>query len=89
MSDHPGTADTPCGEQTSQAVEATAALATELALALEIIEALTDEDPCRLDHNGNCQAHMAFGEGECPHAMAKVWISRYADKFADGSEANP
>jgi hypothetical protein len=32
MSDHPGTADTPCGEQLDPAVEAAAALAEELRL---------------------------------------------------------
>lgn len=52
------------------------ALALEHALALEIIEALADEDSCRLDHNGNCQAHATFGEGECPHATAKAWLER-------------
>lgn len=25
-------------------------------------------DECMLDHDGNCQAHNWFGEGECPHA---------------------
>lgn len=51
-------------------------LQLEHALALEIIEALADGDPCQLDHNGNCQAHAAFGDGECPHALAKAWLER-------------
>jgi hypothetical protein len=61
----------------------------DLALATQIIEALTDDDPCRLDHNGNCQAHAAFGDGECPHAMAKAWLSRQVDKLTSGQEVNP
>lgn len=56
--------------------DASVDIETELALAVEIIEALTDDDPCHFDHHGNCQAHAAFGDGECPHAMAKRWLAR-------------
>jgi hypothetical protein len=36
---------------------------------------LTSDEECDLDHHGNCQMHNFFGEGECPHAVAKRLIA--------------
>lgn len=43
------------------------------ALARDLSSTLADmayTDECDLDHNGACQAHNYFGEGECPNARA-------------------
>ena len=34
----------------------------------DIVNDIAYSDECSLDHNGSCQAHSYFGEGECPHA---------------------
>lgn len=39
-----------------------------------IVGDLVDAEPCRLDHDGGCQAHDWFGETECPHARAKRFL---------------
>lgn len=36
-----------------------------------VLADLADGSPCDLDHDGNCQEHAWFGDGECPHARAK------------------
>ena len=42
----------------------------------QLIVDLTDEDPCRFDHHGYCQAHgwMAT-DPRCPHARAKELLA--------------
>jgi hypothetical protein len=42
--------------------------------ALEILRDIYYDDDCSFDHNGNCQAHMWFGEEKCPHARATKLI---------------
>lgn len=43
---------------------------------IELVEDFTDEDACRFDHNGDCQAHGWFEtDPKCPHARAKELLS--------------
>lgn len=37
------------------------------ALALDVLEQVVDQDPCRMDNNGQCQTHGPGGEvgGRC------------------------
>jgi hypothetical protein len=44
-----------------------------------ILADLVDPDPCRLDHDGDCQTHAWFGDDECPHARAKRLLSSSDD----------
>ena len=39
---------------------------------LEVVEMLVDDEPCRLDHHGNCQAHNL--ENPCTTARARALI---------------
>lgn len=39
---------------------------------MELVDALRRPEPCRLDHNGDCQEHWTFGEGPCPHGTANA-----------------
>lgn len=53
----------------------------------ELLDDLTDPDPCWFDHHGYCQAHgwMAT-EPRCPHARAKdvlAELSRRADEHTE------
>lgn len=61
-----------CGydDRIATALEAQAA---EIARLKDIVEALTDDDPCYYDHHGYCQAHgwMAVSPA-CPHARARA-----------------
>lgn len=48
------------------------------ATARQIIEELTDPDPCSFDHHGDCQAHGFFdlsSENPCGHAKAKRFLA--------------
>lgn len=38
---------------------------------LTLVGELYASEPCRLDHNGNCQEHFYFGRPPCPHKQAK------------------
>ncbi len=53
--------------------------------AAELLSALANEDGCRLDHNGDCQAHGWFDpeKSECPHARAQRWLERWRTKSDD------
>jgi hypothetical protein len=45
---------------------------------LTLLRDLTDDDPCRFDHRGGCQAHgyLSLKPGEvCPHAEAKELLA--------------
>jgi len=46
---------------------------------VEALESLIDPDRCSFDHNGNCQAHLSFGDepGQCAHADAKALVKDY------------
>lgn len=42
----------------------------------ELIDDLTDPDPCQFDHHGYCQTHGWFDtEPACPHARAKAILA--------------
>ena len=46
----------------------------QIMIPVALLESLTDEDACRLDHHGGCQAHgyLSLEEGEvCPQRDAK------------------
>lgn len=45
-------------------------LANEVLVLRRLVQDLRHDDPCGLDHHGNCQEHNWFGESECPHARA-------------------
>lgn len=38
----------------------------------DALESMIDTEPCWLDHNGHCQEHLDFGDGECYMARAKA-----------------
>lgn len=47
------------------------ALTTERVGLLNLVDELTDSEPCRLDHNGACQEHRFPVDGmECPMVRA-------------------
>lgn len=51
------------------------------AAARQIIEELTDPDPCSFDHHGGCQAHGFFDltpENPCGHEKAKRFLAAEA-----------
>lgn len=39
--------------------------------ALDLLEELTSEEPCRFSRNGMCQEHAVLGDHTCPHGDAK------------------
>jgi hypothetical protein len=44
----------------------------------DLLESLVDPDPCSIDHDGDCQAHMYFGmtPGEvCPQEQLKAILA--------------
>lgn len=54
----------------------------ELAKALDLVATFVDEEPCRYDHNNECQEHGWFDdEGDpnfrCPHSLAKDMLSAH------------
>lgn len=64
-----------------------AALTAERDRLLDLIEALADPDPCRLDHHGGCQAHgyLSLEPGEvCPVEQAKRILAIRAGGGDDG-----
>lgn len=53
------------------------------ATARQIIEELTDPDPCSFDHHGDCQAHGFFDltpENPCGHEKAKRFLAAEASR---------
>lgn len=50
---------------------------TEAKIHIANLLGFLDEDPCRFDHNGNCQTHACFGyDGGCDVADAVAWLER-------------
>lgn len=49
-------------------------LSSENAQLRLLVAELTDDDPCRYDHHGYCQAH-SLDEAPCPHARAKELLA--------------
>lgn len=39
-----------------------------------MLEAFESEDPCRIDHNGDCQEHWFGGDGPCPVGVLKDFL---------------
>ena len=56
----------------------TARLVRELEEAVELIDALTDGEPCEYDCNGYCKTHAL--EGPCSNKRALVWLERVAGR---------
>lgn len=53
------------------------------ATARQIIQELTDSDPCSFDHHGDCQAHGFFdlsSENPCGHEKAKRFLAAEASQ---------
>lgn len=48
-----------------------------------ILAALTDESLCYLDQNGACHSHAHFGDGECPAAISKRFLTALAPTQAE------
>jgi hypothetical protein len=42
----------------------------------EALAAFVDDEECVLDHSGNCQTHLSFGDGECKMVVARRLIAR-------------
>lgn len=57
------------------------ARSTALTEALELLDQSIDTDPCALDHNSNCQAHLWFpfdnGASECRQARTKRFVAAH------------
>lgn len=56
-----------------------------------IIRDLVDPDPCDIDHNGGCQAHLylSLKPGElCPQQSAKHWLETHPEPKAKPGEAD-
>lgn len=55
-----------------------ARLTTTLRTALDLLDLAISDEPCDLDHNQNCQAHMWFtwteGRDECYNARARRFL---------------
>jgi hypothetical protein len=52
--------------------------ADHLTAPRDLLESLVDPDPCSIDHDGDCQAHMYFGlePGEvCPQEQLKAILA--------------
>ena len=47
--------------------------------AVELLRQHVDTDPCSIDHNGNCQAHLWFdwGETRCRQERTKRFLAEY------------
>jgi len=56
-----------------------ARLVTELEEAVELIDALTDAEPCDYDSRGYCTAHALEGP-DCANERALVWLERAAGR---------
>jgi hypothetical protein len=50
-------------------------LDSELATAVRLIRELAEDTPCRLDHEGYCQAHNLHPD-PCPHHTAMAFLAR-------------
>jgi hypothetical protein len=60
----------------------------ELAYALELVESLTDREPCQFDHNHSCQAHLYFylePDEQCPMQLAKDLVKKHGFGEAESS----
>lgn len=52
----------------------------ELAYALQLLESLTDREPCQWDHNHSCQSHLYFyldADERCPMQLAKELVAKH------------
>lgn len=45
--------------------------------ARNLLEQVTDPEPCRLDHHGYCQTHLWVGKGECAHSRARKLLKSH------------
>jgi len=57
----------------------------EISISVELLQSLTDDEPCWFDHNGGCQAHGYLGlqPGElCPQFEAKRSLEAVSNGLA-------
>lgn len=52
-----------------------------------VLGQMTDPDPCRYDHNGNCQSHD-LSQRPCPHESAKLIRSVIVKRIGDDIHAH-
>lgn len=45
-----------------------------------LLHALASEEPCHLDHDGNCQAHLWSGETDCPQLLLRPYLEEEVDE---------
>jgi hypothetical protein len=59
--------------------------------AIRLVSDLVDGEPCRLDHNGNCQEHysLGYGEYECVDARAKQWLKTLDERATPATDPAP
>ena len=62
-------------QQPDSLVDAVGRVRDHIAQLKYIIHDLIDPDPCRYDHNDNCQSH-SLAERPCPHEVAKRAIAK-------------
>ena len=61
--------------------EANARLIAAAPNLLMVLEALTDDDECRLDHSGFCQTHTnEMNDGQCTMAVARAAIDKATEE---------
>ena len=51
-----------------------AGVRSTLDVAVPLLDALADDEPCTLDHRGYCQMHGLPAEGPCPDGAARQLI---------------
>ena len=51
---------------------------------LGLLREFADDEPCDLDHDGGCQAHNSFGDGECRNAHARRLLDVAEYKVEEG-----
>lgn len=51
---------------------------------LRIVRDASDPFPCKVDHNGNCQAHDWFDGGRCVNVRARKALEALESKYLKG-----
>ncbi|MFF0328757.1 hypothetical protein ACFYTU_49115 [Nonomuraea angiospora] len=65
------------------------AIAGQMVIPVELLEALTDSEECWFDQHGGCQAHgyLSLEPGErCPQAEARELLAAVTAENEDGGE---
>lgn len=67
-------------EARQQADEEAERLRGLLAESVELLDSTIDQEPCRIDHNQNCQEHSWFdwGKSECNNARIRRFVAEHS-----------